>query len=160
MSETVQIPVWSGQSVRAWATVDADQAEALSAHRWRLSPQGYAARAAGHRGGTVLMHREVLGFATGDPRQTDHINRDRLDNRRANLRQITLTGNAQNTGARPNATSRYRGVSWVAAMRKWKASVQLAKRNHHLGYFDDEDQAARVAAAFRAEHMPYAVEGR
>lgn len=46
----------------------------------------------------------------------------------------------------------------LAAVRRTaeRAQARVNNRVHHLGYFDDELEAARVAAEFRAEHMPHA----
>ena len=76
---------------------DADY-ELLSRWRWKLHPQGYAARttwnAADKKWATVLMHRLVA--STPGHLQADHINRDRLDNRRSNLRNVTPSENTWN----------------------------------------------------------------
>lgn len=47
-------------------------------------------------------------------------------------------------------------VSWRSSKGRWVAQARVNNRVHHLGYFDDELEAARVAAEFRAEHMPHA----
>jgi hypothetical protein len=100
------------------------------------------------------MHRFVLGLRKGDPRKVDHKNRNRLDNRRENLRVVTSAENAQNL-ERNYGRSRHRGVAWHKVTKKWRAVVRLDGRQHHLGYFDDEDEAGAVASAFRAQHMPF-----
>jgi hypothetical protein len=104
------------------------------------------------------MHREVLGLAADDSRVVDHVNRDRLDNRRSNLRLLSAAENAQNQGPARGSTSRFRGVHWCASRRKWVARVKIDGRHRNLGRFDDELEAARVAAAYRAEHMPFSAE--
>jgi hypothetical protein len=112
------------------------------------------------RGGAgFLMHRELLGLTTGDSRQGDHINRDRLDNRRANLRIVTLAENRQNLAAQRGSTSAYRGVSWDKQAEKWRASAKLDGKAKFLGTFEREEDAGRAAADFRAEHMPCSAEG-
>jgi hypothetical protein len=55
--------------------------------RWYLNGSataGYAVSTEHKR--MVLMSREILGLERGDKREADHENRDRLDNRRSNLR--------------------------------------------------------------------------
>ncbi len=101
------------------------------------------------------MHRLILGLEAGDPLQADHINRDRLDNRRANLRAVTASQNRHNQGSRPGSSSTHRGVSWSEKRGRWEASVNVNGRAHFLGRFADELDAARVASEFRREHMPF-----
>lgn len=106
---------------------------------------------------TLLLHRALLGLVHGDPRQGDHINRDRLDNRRANLRIVTGAQNWQNTPSK-GKTSRFRGVSWCKRDGLWLAQCTVQGRNHNLGRYVEEEYAAQVAARFRARHLPYAVD--
>jgi hypothetical protein len=143
-------------SVRAIALVDAADVDALNQWRWSLQSAGYAqrhVRSAG-RQHIVLMHRALLGLAYGDPREVDHINRNKLDCRRANLRIVTRGQNAQNM-VRPAATSAYRGVCWSIARRKWLAYCRIDYRQHNLGAFDEEEDAAAAARAFRLAHMTH-----
>jgi len=39
-------------------------------------------------------------------------------------------------------------VSWNTATGRWKADVTVSGKQHHIGYFDDLDDAAAVVAAF------------
>lgn len=134
-----------------FALVDDADLEWLSAWSWHLAPNGYAARG-GSTGGRALMHRQILGLEPGDGKQGDHINRDRLDNRRENLRVVTAAENSRNTGARPSRSdlpySPHRGVSWSRSKRKWRASAVLDRKQHHLGYFRDEAMAAESVVDF------------
>jgi glycosyltransferase involved in cell wall biosynthesis len=134
--------------------VDAGDYEAVSQYSWRLHPRGYAATYA--EGRTVLLHRLLM--EPGDGMQVDHRNRRRLDNRRGNLRVATPGQNQENRTPNRVGTSRHRGVSWNAKERKWYAFAKKDRRNHYLGSFDDEDEAAAVARFWRAENMPSNVE--
>jgi hypothetical protein len=91
------------------------------------------------------MHRLILQPPLD--RCVDHRNRNRLDNRRGNLRVVTHAENMMNVGANKGSTSRYRGVSWNKRRSKWIASF----RGRHLGCFDSEGDAARCAARARNE---------
>lgn len=148
--------------MRAWATVDLADFRDISAHRWFLNAGGYAARQVPRPGGgqrVELMHRRLLGLETGNPLHVDHINRERLDNRRRNLRAVTPAQNAQNQ--RPegyaHSSSRYRGVSWYASHGKWAAQGFTGGKLTHLGFYDNEEEAARVVRGWRVENLPYAV---
>lgn len=140
--------------------VDPCRADWVNQWRWHRNDAGYAVRHTtrsrkGQRTyGTYRLHRELVGLAKGDRREVDHWNRDRLDNRLSNLRIVEHAQQGQNI-MRVGGTSPYRGVSWDKGTAKWRAIVTLNGRAHHLGVFTDEGEAARVAAAFRREHMPF-----
>jgi hypothetical protein len=152
--------------VVAWTLVDESDWVAFSPYRWNLQSRGYAIgrmstggwggkRTPGQRTARekqVLLHRAIAQPAPGG--QVDHINGDRLDNRRANLRVVTNSGNAQNQGSR-GGSSQYRGVTWLKRERRWRAQAVLNGRLHHIGTFADEHAAGAAAAAWRAQHMPY-----
>jgi hypothetical protein len=88
------------------------------------------------------MHREVCAVA--DDEQVDHINRCKLDNRRANLRAATNRQNLGNMGLLRSNTSGFRGVSWRKRRQKWEASISVDGRNIFLGHFTDKAEAARA----------------
>lgn len=138
--------------------VDDEDYPAVKRYRWCLV-HGYAARNARPEGGTtVYMHRQILGLERGDKHQVDHINRDKLDNRRENLRLTTHALNRHNLPSYRGSTSAYRGVSWSKPHKKWRATAMLGRKQHHIGLYDDEAMAGEAAAAFRAEHMSHAVD--
>lgn len=139
----------------AVALVD-DSDFALVAGAWYLHDSGYAVRPASGGAPTIYMHRLILGLAPGDGMHADHINCNPLDNRRSNLRAVTCAVNAQNRAQRSFGTSRFRGVYFHRGRGRWLARVMLNYRHHYLGYFDDEVEAAKVAEAYRREHMPFA----
>jgi hypothetical protein len=136
------------------ALVDDADYERLARHRWAFHPQGYVFRTVRRK--TVLMHREVLGLGPSD-KGVDHRDGNPLDNRRANLRLASQAENCQNVRAR-GGTSRFRGVSWDRKSQKWYAKAKLNGRQHALGLYEREEDAAAAAAAFRRQHMPFAVE--
>lgn len=127
-------------------------------HKWHAI-KGYPARwkvEPGKARVKVFLHRELLGLLPGDGQGVDHINGNPLDNRRANLRLCTQAENLQNRRAAPTGSSRFRGVSLVRG--KWESHAKLNGKQHYLGRYDDEEEAGAVAAAWRAEHMPFSRE--
>jgi hypothetical protein len=151
-----------------YALVD-DNDEGMTRRAWRLK-KGYAVTrvyagktARGHsRQSEVPMHRMLMGLATGDPREVDHRNRNRLDNQRSNLRICTRAQNAQNQGIhrrwRYGDKPAYRGVHWDKRARRYKAAVGVNGCYVRLGYFDDPVEAAEVVAAWRRENLPFSTE--
>jgi HNH endonuclease len=145
----------------AEALVDAEDFESVNAHRWCRNSEGYAVRTQRDDGKArgIKMHREILGV-TNSRIHADHINRNRLDNRRANLRAVTSAQNRQNVPARRKGSSRFRGVSWERVEGRWQAIIGLHGRMYNLGHFSSEVGAARVAEAFRRKHLLHAVPDR
>ena len=89
------------------------------------------------------IHRLLLG-ATNPKMQVDHINGNKLDNRKENLRLATNQQNQHNVGKRKNNTSGYKGVSWYRKRKKWKAAIKHNKKSIHLGYYDTPEEASRA----------------
>ena len=79
----------------------------------------------------------------------DHINGDSCDNRIVNLRKSNALDNMRNRKLQSNNKSGALGVCWYKASRKWKAYIKNNKKNIHLGYFDNLDDA--IAARKEAE---------
>lgn len=89
----------------------------------------------------VFLHRLLL--AAPEHLYVDHINGNTLDNRKANLRLCTNAENQQNSGPR-GGSSRFKGVSWVARRARWRVAFNWQGETHFVGYFDDEEVAARA----------------
>jgi hypothetical protein len=118
---------------------------------WKLSPNGYAYRndcsVRPHK--KLYMHRIIS--RTSDDLDTDHINQKKLDNRRANLRQVTRSQNMHNITSFARNTSGRKGVTWHKAAGKWSAQIMINYRNNYLGLYDSFDDA--VYAREQAERI-------
>ena len=97
-----------------------------------------------------LAHRLAWLYMYGEwPKdQIDHINRNRSDNRIANLREVTNKQNLQNAGKYSHNTSGHPGVYWHKQGPKWRAQITHNYKDIHLGYFTTLEEAlsARKAA--------------
>jgi hypothetical protein len=82
-----------------------------------------------HRVAFFLVH----GFL---PKMVDHINRNRSDNRSANLREANAKLNAEN--------SKGYGVTKPKHTKKWASSITNNRKRIHLGYFDSAEEANKV----------------
>src|SRR4051794_9993187 len=76
--------------------VDADVYAWAKDYSWYIGSWGYVCRSGDNRS----LHRLILDLVPSDPREGDHKNRNKLDNRRSNLRILSRGHNKQNTQAR------------------------------------------------------------
>ena len=121
------------------AIVDDDDYEEISKHKWHYHHAGYAKRSVKHSK-ALLMHREILNVPKGF--ETDHINGDKLDNRKENLRVCTPAENKYNRTFQSNNTSGYKGVAWNKAAKKWFSKINAGGKIYCIGYFTDAKEAA------------------
>jgi hypothetical protein len=156
-----RIPLTQGK----YAIVDPEDYERLNKYKWyaiRSKNTFYAGRHSrppkGRKRQYIKMHRVVLRPPRG--LIIDHINHNGLDNRKANLRAVTY---AQNTLNRvwvkpPHAHSRYKGVTWHKAQRKWQVQICYNGKHRTVGYFDNELDAAKAYdEAAKKYHKEFAV---
>lgn len=110
----------------------------------------------------ISLHRLILDFP--DDLQVDHINHNPLDNRRSNLRVVTLQENSCNKkGARAdNITSGHRGVSWNSGLNKWIVQVRVKGELKYKRLFDEHEleDAKNAAEQARAYYMPTSSDAR
>ena len=113
---------------------------------WSIDSYGYVASAIG--GKNIRMHRLLLPLSV----QVDHINNNRFDNRRENLRSVTNTQNQMNQlKCKTPKTSIYKGVSWHKERGKWRVYIRANKKSISLGSYQTEEEAALIynkAASF------------
>lgn len=124
------------------AVIDDDDVWIVVPYTWCVSSEGYAMTSAPITRRTIYMHRLILGLEAGE--FTDHINGDRLDNRRENLRQATVGQNTANTGLTTRNRSGFKGVYFHRRTGKWIAQIKVAGRKKHLGTFSAAKDAARA----------------
>lgn len=128
------------------ALVDDDDFGRLSSHKWCATPTKagfYAVRSVRREDGKSRlqgMHRVILDAKKGE--LVDHVNGNTLDNRKENLRICTYSQNNINRRKERMSTSRFKGVSWDARTKTWKASVTINRKTKWLGRFQTEVEAA------------------
>jgi hypothetical protein len=140
---TKLIPLTQGKH----AIVDAGDYDKLIKLKWYYNKTGYAINLKYIRGSgrknqkqtCLYMHRLIVN--PPDEMYTDHINGDKLDNRRCNLRICTNKENTRNK-KKTCGTSKYKGVSWDIKSSKWRASIAPNKICLYLGVFNTQEEAA------------------
>lgn len=97
----------------------------------------------------IRMHNQIKTAPPGF--ELDHINRNSLDNREANIRIVTHQQNLMNCKVKKQKSSRYKGVIFHKHNKKWCASITKNYKKIHIGYFQSEEEAATAYddAAFR-----------
>lgn len=120
---------------------DADYA-LLMQWRWRLNNKGYVVRSETIGGKRVVinMHRVIMDAQRGQ--YVDHIDNDKLNNTRSNLRLCTQSQNQANRRLHKNNTSGYKGVTRRGS--RWHARIEVNGKSIHLGYHDSALQASRI----------------
>lgn len=122
----------------------------------------YAGRIAGRKrpggyvvvkvlGGAFLAHRLIWKIVTGaEPQEIDHINRDKHDNRWANLRNGDHSQNMRNRGLLKTNTSGHRHISWSASLDRWVVQLRVhGKGQRQVAYATSiEDAVAARDAAY------------
>ena len=84
-----------------------------------------------------------LYYGSWPTNSIDHINGDKSDNSLTNLREATTQENMRNLKKRCGTSSIYKGVTWCKRKKKWKAQIRFEGKNLHLGYFFEEEGAAK-----------------
>jgi len=86
------------------------------------------------------------------PKEIDHINGNRLDNRIENLRSVNTMQNTYNGRLRSTNTSGAKGVVWHKGARKWMAQIGANGKHYYLGLFASLTEATEVVRKFREQY--------
>lgn len=122
------------------ALIDDEDYERVSKHGWVIRKDGYAHAYINKK--SVLLHRFIAD--PGEGVMIDHINMDRLDNRKVNLRPCTQSQNRANVWLSIRNKTGYKGVDWNIRVKKYHAQIKVDGKKIHLGYFDDKIEAAKA----------------
>lgn len=121
--------------------LDHDFAKSLHDAVMWVSSHGYV-RAYFKRRQEFYVHRFVMGLPAG--KVIDHINGNKLDNRRSNLRICRQRDNVLNSRRRTDNKSAIPGVYWATRRQKWAAQINVDGRMVALGRFVSKDEAKQA----------------
>lgn len=136
-----------------YTMVDDEDFEFLSQFRWRLSRKGYVETGRSkilkkyYQKSGVQMQRLLMRDVVKEGLLVDHINGDKLDNRKENLRLVTMSQSNANRGKinfkhKNDKWSKFVGVSWDR--NKWRAIICKEGNKEYIGRFYNEEDAARA----------------
>lgn len=116
-----------------YSLVSADDYDIVSQYKWNLNNNGYAQGMINNK--NIMLHSFIYGKSKNNKYVIDHINRNKLDNRRENLRHVNRSFNNHNRKKKDNMTSKYKGVS------KNKNKYHVFAFGIYIGQFDSEIDA-------------------
>ena len=125
---------------KARALIDIEDVDKVKIYKWSLNGRGYVmCRINGKR---ISLHRFIMNCP--ENMVVDHINHNKLDNRKCNLRICTQSQNTMNKRKQSNNTSEYTGVYWYKARSKWRVYITVNGKRIDLGYYDNLEEAIKV----------------
>jgi hypothetical protein len=127
-----------------YAIVDAEDYDRLSSYKWCATEHGpsWYAQTLRRDGVPLSMHRLITGAPKG--LFVDHRDNNGLNNRKTNLRICTEEQNQRNRRPSRGKSFKYKGVSWFKPLKKFRARISHNRICIHIGYFDNEIDAAKA----------------
>ncbi len=126
--------------------VSAEDSDLLRTLSWTRDQDGYAVSRISGR--LVRLHRLVAqraGQIEADSlAMVDHVNNNRLDNRRGNLRPASAAQNSANRDKQKGTSSAYYGVSYNAKRKRWVAQIMKDHKKKWIGAYETEMEAAQA----------------
>ena len=132
---------------------DLEDYEYIKNYNWKLNPSGYLICQIKRQGKMhiVALHRILVDAPDG--MNVDHINGDKLDNRKTNLRFVTYAQNNRNRPLSRHNKTGVTGVFWHKKLGKWLVNISVNYKSIYIGIFDKFEDA--VKARYEAEDKYY-----
>lgn len=121
------------------ALVDDEDFLYLSQFKWCSSHDYAVTRIVGGNGEQMRMHRLVTKAREGD--NVDHIDGNRSNNQKNNLRVCSHSENLYNSKRPIDNTSGYKGITWDKSRNKFLVQLNAKKIHYNLGRFSKLEDA-------------------
>lgn len=112
---------------KARTKIDLDDVERIRNHQWCCKSNGYV--------GCSTLNKKLHRYLLDAPKhkEVDHINHNKMDNRKINLRMATRSQNAMNNNSK--------GVYYDKGIKKWRAYIGLNNKDYHIGCYNNIEEA-------------------
>lgn len=127
------------------AVIDRDDIGKISPFVWCLAKNRrnkYAQTSLIVNGSRKVMQMHRLLLECPDGLHIDHIDRNGLNNRKQNLRVVSVSENIRNSRLYETNKSGLMGVSWYKPLKKWRAQIRENGEKRHLGYYECKNEAS------------------
>lgn len=126
------------KEIKEKAIIDTDSATMVMNHKWSLTSRGYVINWTKR----LFLHHLVIGRNVN--MVVDHINRNKLDNRRSNLRHVPQRINCLNCKISKNSKSGINGVYFRKDIKKWCAQIKIKYKSINIGCFNNLEDAKKA----------------
>lgn len=133
------------QNIKDICIIDAEDIDKVKNYKWYTSYNYCVTKSINSICGTDISNVIFNDYEN----KYDHINHNRLDNRKINLRPVTSHQNAMNMGKKITNTSGVTGVRQDHDSSKWAARITYNYKDKWLGSYNTFDEA--VKARLKAE---------
>lgn len=127
----------------ARAVIDLEDIERCKKYKWFLKGNYVACS---FNKTKIYLHHYILDIEnikeTG--LEVDHKDRNKLNNRKNNLRVTTININRANINAKKDNKSGIKGVYYFERTNKWRTNITINKKNIHLGYYENLEDAIKA----------------
>lgn len=124
---------------------DLDDYTLIKGYCWCIDREGYVSTNLwdDDKKKSIRMHRLIVNVSSKKD-EIDHINNNKKDNRKCNLRIVTRSQNGMNRGLQSNNKTGVTGVTFYEPYDKWNSQIALNGRHINLGYFSDFEDAVKA----------------
>lgn len=120
---------------------DKEDYEKIKDYRWFLR-EGYPCANKDKTCKKMFFHRFIMNCPRN--KVVDHINHNKLDNRKSNLRICSIAENSHNVVLSKNNTSGCKGVNFVKSANLWRATIQCNRKRMYIGSFKSKEEAIKA----------------
>lgn len=155
--EEARIPLHGRNGIfYGWSTIDLCDLDNVKNIAWTIDPRGYVVGRPSDSKSSVTLHRWIMVGGNPGIKTIDHIDGNKLNNKRGNLRQCSQAENSRNTRLAKNNSSGFKGVS-LDVNGKWRARIWKDRKEIRIGTFSKiEDAVAAYDKAALELHGEFA----